>query len=259
MITLLVGENSFEIERSLDMIKREFAGQAERIDGASLDPAQLPELLMGGTLFAEKRLVVIKGLSGSAAAWTALTDWLPRTSDDIHLVLVETKPDKRTKTYKDLQKLAAVAEHHVWTERDATAAERWVAEEATRQEVSLDKKSIQHLVRRAGIDQWELFHAIEKLALVGNVTPELIDELIEANPEENIFLLFETALRGDMDGVRRMLATLKLTEDPFRLFGLISGQAFQLAALAVSDKPSAAVASDLGVHPYGLSKLSTLR
>jgi DNA polymerase III delta subunit len=51
-----------------------------------------------------------------------------------------------------------------------------------------------------------------------------------------------------------MLRTLELTEDPYRLFGLLAGQAFQLAAVATSS-PSDDVAKDLGVHPYAVSKL----
>jgi DNA polymerase III delta subunit len=57
--------------------------------------------------------------------------------------------------------------------------------------------------------------------------------------------------------VSSMIRTLELTEDPYMVFGLLSGQAFQLAALAVSDKPSSEVAKDIGAHPFAVSKLSS--
>ncbi|HEU4715546.1 MAG TPA: hypothetical protein VFS14_01825, partial [Candidatus Saccharimonadales bacterium] len=44
--------------------------------------------------------------------------------------------------------------------------------------------------------------------------------------------------------------------DAYRLLGLLSGQAVQLAVLTLADKPSAEVAKDTGVHPYALSKLA---
>ena len=110
MITLLVGDNSFEIRRALDHIIESFDGQVEKVDGSTLEVKQLPDLLMGATLFAEKRLVVIKDLSENTGLWTTLVDWLPRLSEDTHLVLVEEKPDKRTKTFKELQKIAKVKE-----------------------------------------------------------------------------------------------------------------------------------------------------
>jgi DNA polymerase-3 subunit delta len=229
----------------------------EKIDGSELELKQLPDLLMGGTLFAEKRLVVIKQLSESKVIWPILGDWLPRMSDDIHLVLVDSKLDKRTKTYKDLLKVAAVTEYPAWSERDIAKAEQWVAGEVKALGCDIDRAAVRLLVQRVGADQWLLHQALQKLAVLDDVTPEIISEVIEANPIESVFDVFEAALRGDADKLKRMIATLELTEDPYRLLGLLSGQAFQLAALAVAgDKTSAEVAKDLGVHPYGLGKLT---
>lgn len=257
MITLLTGENSFENERALARIIRESIVPVERIDGASLEVKQLPDLLMGATLFAQERLVVIRNLSENKTLWNDFGVWLPRISEDIHLVLVETKPDKRTKTFKEIQKVAHVMESKVWTERDTNTAEQWVVEEAKRQGFVLDKKSARFLVERVGVDQWLLFQAIEKLAVLDEVTLAHIEEVIEPNPTENVFILLETALRGDLVRVQTMINTLELNEDPYRLFGLLSSQGFQLAALCVTDKPSAEVAKDLGAHPFVLSKLSS--
>ena len=69
------------------------------------------------------------------------------------------------------------------------------------------------------------------------------------------FLLFESALKGNRERVAQMIRTLQLNDDPYRLFGLLAGQAFQLLAVAVSDS-GANVAKDLGVHPYALQKMT---
>ena len=256
MITLLTGENSFEINRALEKITAGFRGRAEKIDGSTLELKQLPDLLMGATLFAEKRLVIVKELSENKTVWNIFDTWLPRVSDDLHLVLAEAKPDKRTKTYKALQKAATVHEFKLWSERDTVKAERWAVDEAKQLGFSLDAKSAHALVARTGPDQWLLFQALQKLAVAGEVTPKTIEEIIEANPLENVFNLFDAALRGNPAKVKGMLETLELNEDPFRLFGLLAGQAFQLAALAVSEKTDAEVAKDIGAHPFALSKLA---
>jgi DNA polymerase III delta subunit len=256
MITLLIGENSFENERKLREIQSQFDGVSEIVDGAEIELKQLPDLLMGATLFASSRLVVVKRLSENKTLWSGFESWIPRVSDDIHLVIVEPKPDKRTKTFKELQKVATIHDAQVWTERDTLKAEQWVTKEAQALGFSLDKKSAQVLVSRVGVDQWQLYRALEKLAVIGEVNPAVIEELIEANPLENVFNLFEAALRGDALKVKHMIETLELTEDAYRLFGLLSGQAFQLAALSVSEKSSAEVAKDLGAHPFALSKLA---
>jgi DNA polymerase III delta subunit len=256
VITVLTGDNGFELKRALDDIVSAFDGAAEKFEGAELQLAQMPDLLMGATLFADKRLIVIKGLSENRSLWDALPDWLPRVVNDIHVVLVEQKPDKRTKTYKDLKKFARVKEFAQWGDRDLGSAENWVLVEAKRHGMTLNKKSAQLLVARIGIDQWQLYHALQKLAVLGEVTTEIIENTIEATPTENVFNLLDAALRGDSKKVVQMISTLQRIQDPFMTFGLLSGQVFQLAALAVSDKPSAAVASDIGAHPFAVGKLA---
>jgi DNA polymerase III delta subunit len=149
-----------------------------------------------------------------------------------------------------------VDEFRLWSERDTVKAEKWATDEAKLLGFSLDASSARALVARVGVDQWLLFQALQKLAVTDTVTPVVIEEIIEANPLENIFNLFDAALRGNAVKVKRMLETLELTEDPFRLFGLLAGQAFQLVALAVSEKPEVEVAKDFGAHPFALSKLA---
>lgn len=257
MITVLTGENSFEVERALRSITQAFDGVAEKIDGEELDLKTLPDLLMGGTLFASRRLVIIKNLSENKAIWADFGEWLPRISDDTQLVLVEPKPDKRTKTYKLLKDQAEVREYATWKEGDTRTAEQWVSDEVKRRKMILDSASIRTLVAWVGIDQWQLHFALEKLAVLDAVTPEIIREVTEAAPTENVFHVFETALRGDHVSLRRLLVTLEHSEDGYRLFGLLANQAYQLAALAVADQPAADVARALGVHPYALSKMQS--
>jgi DNA polymerase III delta subunit len=256
VLQLSIGENSFESAREIERLTRGFGGEIYRLDGESLEVAQLPDLLMGSTLFSDKKLVIIKNLSANKTLWSVLSDWTARLSDDVHLVLVEAKPDKRTKTYKDLRENAAIKEFALWSERDATKAEQWVIEEAKANGFALDKKSAQALVLRIGVDQWLLYQAIQKLAVLPKVDAAVIENVIEAAPSENVFNLLDAALRGNAVKVRQMLQVLETTEDPYRLFGLLSGQVFQLAVLGVSEKPAALVASDLAAHPFALSKLA---
>lgn len=255
MITVLTGTNSFEMNEALQAIVAQFEGTAERIDGADLELKQLPDLVMGGTLFAEKRLVIIRGLSENKTLWEKLPEWLPRVSDDVHLVLVETKPDKRTSAYKELKKAADVREFAEWTDRDRALADAWVQKRAESQGVKLDKKLAHHIVERVGLDQWQLAQALDKLALADTIDVATIEALIDANPAENIFQLFETALNGDSVKLHEMLQTLELTEDPYQLFALLSSQAFQLAGITYAG-PDQNPAQDLAIHPFVASKLS---
>lgn len=255
MITVLTGENTFEVQRALDALVRDFSGTPERIDGAELELRQLPDVLMGATLFAPQRLVIVKGLADNSTIWAALPDWLERVSEDVQLVLVEAKLDKRTTTYKRLKEVADLREFPLWKEGDIRSAEDWVRTEATTRDIALDPASVRALVARVGADQWQLHYALEKLAVLEAVTPQLIEEVIDAQPSESVFQVLDLALSGNRAGLRRVLTTLAHSEDGFRLFGLLAGQVYQLATLAVSERSSGEVAKQLGVHPYALGKL----
>jgi DNA polymerase-3 subunit delta len=256
VIYLFVGENSFEVEREIARQIADFDGEIEKHDGESLVIADLQDLLQGQTLFSDKRLIIIKHLSENKAVWEILASRIESMSSDIDLLLIEPKPDKRTKAYKDIVKHATLKDFPAWTHRDTNQAVRWVADEAKNRGVGLTDKHARHLVQRVGFDQWRLHHAIEKLSLAGDVSIEVIDELIEANPDENIFALLDTALRGDAKGIQDSIANLKLSNDAYQTFGLLSSQILQLSALALTDKPSDEVAKDIGAHPFVLSKLA---
>lgn len=255
MILVLSGTNSFAVQQVLRKVISEFDGRPERIDGTELELRNIPDLLMGGTLFAEKRLVIIRDLSSNSALWSKLPDWLARVSDDVQLVLVEDKLDKRTSAYKALKKAASVQEYNLYEERDRPLVETWLTRYAEQHGLQLDRKLTSHIVARVGLDQWQLAQAVEKLLLSEKQDIETIDALIEPTLSENIFALFETALNGDAKEVQRLIRTFELTEDPYATFALLSSQAFQLAAIAAAgaqNDPS----KDLGIHPFVASKMT---
>ena len=254
MITLLMGDNSFELDEARSRLVTSFDGRAEKIDGTSIELRNIPDLLMGSTLFAEKRLVIIRDLSKNSSVWEKLSDWLPRISDDIHLVLIDEKPDKRTVAYKELKKVADVHEFTSWTDRDRGAAESWLATQAKALGLTLDKRSVHHIVERVGLDQWQLRYALEKLLYVDTIDEHTINTVIDANPSENVFQLFELALEGHTKRLHAILATLELTEEPYRLFALLSSQAVQLAAIAQAGSDDVPT-KDFSIHPYVASKL----
>lgn len=254
MITWLVGENSFEVREALKAIEAEFGAPAERVDGTEVSLAQLPDLLMGISLFASQRLVAITNLSQNSTVWEKLPDWLPRVNDDIHIVFIDTKPDKRTTSYKALKKAAELHEFPAWTDRDISKAEQWVSARAQAQGVAIDRSSVQHLVARVGLDPWQLVHALDTLSLLDAITPESINQVIPPNLRENIFQLFETALEGKPQLVADQIKTLALQEDPYALFALLSSQAMTLAAVTYADD-SANPTKDFAIHPFVASKL----
>lgn len=257
MITLMTGDNSFEIERYIQNEIHNFAGQVENIDAEYINLNNLPDLLMGVSLFSQKRFIIIRRLSQNSSIWKIIGDWLDKISDDINLIIIEPTLDKRTSAYKAISKIGDIKEFVSWSDRDYLKAEQWVMDEAKKQGFELNKENARLLVRKVGVDQWQLFHALEKLAVLDNVTSKVIDNVIETNSFENALNLLESAIQGDVMVVRKTIFNIKNRDDPHRLFALLSSQAFNILAIYASEN-SKNVSNDLGVHPYVVTKLSPI-
>lgn len=252
VIYYLYGDNSFEIEQALARIVTGAVSVVERIDGNELGINDLPNIFAGQTLFSLQRTIVIRGLVDNKAAWSKLEDYIENVDADTTVVLIDTKPDKRTRTFKKLQKLASVQEFKLKNERELG---QWLVGFATR-EFSLDigRREASLLIDRVGPDQWALYHALEKLQAVESVTSDAIETYIDQQPRENVFLLLQSALRGDSEKVQHIIEILSITEDGFRTFGLLTSQVVMLCALSLAGDDDN-VAKDFGASPFVLQKL----
>lgn len=70
------------------------------------------------------------------------------------------------------------------------------------------------------------------------------------------FRLLDVALAGDKQQIQMMIDDMKLSEDPYLMFGLIASQVFNLTAVW-SAEAGDDLAKDLGLKPYTLSRLKT--
>ncbi len=257
MIILLTGNNSFAIRAYVNHLVDKYDEHAvSRREGLDLTVEELPELLEGTNLFASERLVIIKEAGANKQVWEALNDYASRVSEDIELVLVETAPDKRTKTYKTLSKVAKVRD---FAELNEQQAREWVVEQVKSAEQIILPSDATRLVEMVGTDQWRLYHEIDKLLLLKDTTSERINEVVEATPHANVFALIDSALDGQSGRVMKQLRGMQTEAEPYKLFGLLASQVFQLALLA-SDKtkPSDIIAKEIGTHPYPLKKMRPL-
>lgn len=259
MIHFFFGTNSYQLKQALDALildAREKHGEhaVEKIDGETLEIEQLPDLLQGATLFAPERTVVIRDAGKNKIIWEAVGEKISDLPDSLTLVLVETAPDKRLKTFKTLQKLAEVRE---FKELNEVEAARWLIDEAGKRGGGMTKADTEILVARAGADQARLSNELDKLLLYGEISAESIEKLVEPTPHANVFALLDAALAKKPEAVRKLLRDAKISEDPYMLFGLLSSQIMQLAALVYAERRSSdEVAKALKTHPYPLKKMA---
>lgn len=256
MITLIIGENAYERDRAVASIVADFEDETERYDGVEISVEDIRQFMQGLSLFATKRLIIIKNLSENKAAWEEMAIQADNDSADTHIVLIEPKPDKRTKAYKTLHQYAKVSEHKPFNERDTGRVTSWVKQVAASERIDIAPEAISELVRRVGVDQYQLYNELTRLSVLGTITKDVVEAHTELSSHDNVFTLLSTALEGDNTRLHQKIATLQLTNDPYMTFGLLSAQIFQLSALVLVHKPPQETAQLIGASPFVLHQLS---
>lgn len=256
MIYLLHGNNEFEKRAALAAL----VGDADvmRRDGEALTLADIQEITIGQTLFTQSSVYVISKLSENPDIWPRL----PEISfdDDNTIILVENKLDKRTKTYKWLQKTAKTQEFVPLSDRQKPQLITWCETQAHERGYKLTRKQIGMLIDRLGFDQLRLSNFLDQLALAEKMTDALINDLVPLARSENVFDLFVAALSKDYETVHNIISYLESesgTDGAYQTMGLLASQATNMAALVLAGGDNNTVAADLSINPYVLQRLSS--
>lgn len=260
MLLALTGENSFEIAHAEKQIISAFVAKhgyhgVVKIDGELFDARDFSGLLQGATLFSQASLVIIKELSKNKTAWEALGDWLGKIPDETTLVIIESSPDKRTKTYKQLKpnfkELALL---------DNPKLIAWAQTYAKSSGGELGRLEAQNLINRAGFDQWRLSTEIDKLINYdAKINLQNIELLVEPGLDGSAFELLDSAMAGDTLRLNKLINQLKTEEDPYKFFGLLASQVHSLAVVASANGKSAdTIAKEAGIHPFVVRKSQSL-
>ena len=256
MIYLFYGENEFEKRRAIaKLIGNE---KAARHDGEDLTLAGMQEIAIGQTLFMNSSVYLISKLGENSEVWSQLPGM--KFDDDRMIILAEDKIDKRTKTYKWLQKNAKVQEFSPLSDRQKPQLLKWCVAEAKARGCELTNHQAEIIVDRLGFDQLRLSNFLDQLALAEKVTDDLIDNFIPLARTENVFDLFISALAGDYDKVHDIISYLESesgAEGAYQTMGLLASQATNLTALVLADGDSKLVAADFSANPYVLRKLAS--
>lgn len=263
-IIILFGENSYEKSVELAKLKQQAEKsnfEIENLNVDSLSKDDFVSAICGVSLFAEKRFVIAKNLSEKSEIWSELEAILVRISSDVCFCLVEEKIDKRSSFYKNISKVADAREFKNLTAKDAKTLAEFARTFAKKQGLSLDSKLANFLVAWVGVNEWAVQNAVERLALLGEISEEKIREFIPQNVESNSFEVFETALRGNFEAVILQISKLKISEGTdggYLFFGLISSQFFNLVALKLgksAGKTTAEIAKEIGANAWALGKM----
>lgn len=268
MIYLIVGTNAYRVQHELQQLVKSLGVRPEKIDAASLDLNKLADTVRGLNLFQERRLIIVEHLSERKDLWDKLGEWASDIAVETYLVLIEPRPDKRTKTFKILQKTAKLVEAMPLTDRQRPAAEKWLLDYASEHGVRLTKTQASNMIARAivadeksrsaEIDQLQLTHAVAALKNTVKIDDAAIATVLPPAREFSVFDIIELAVCGKTANLRSALDELRRSDDVYKVAPLVWSQWSQLVLLAKAEAAGASDTIDLGMHPFVAKKLRPL-
>ena len=268
MIYLIIGTNAYRAQYELQRLVKSLGVRPEKIDASSLDLNKLADTVRGLNLFQERRLIIVEHLSERKDLWDKLGEWASDIAVETYLVLIEPRPDKRTKTFKILQKTAKLVETMPLTDRQRPAAEKWLLDYASEHSVKLTKTQASNMVARAivadeksrsaEIDQLQLTHAVAALKNTVKIDDAAIATVLPPAREFSVFDIIELAVRGETTNLRSALDELRRSDDVYKVAPLVWSQWSQLVLLAKAEAAGASDKIDLGMHPFVAKKLRPL-
>lgn len=257
VITLIFGENTYERDQQLKRLVGN-TNEIARLSAEVIDAGVIQQVLYGASLFSSQSTTVIDELSENKVAWDLLGKALEQDRGvEAQVVLLETKPDKRTKVYKLLQKKAKVIECKPFSDKNPNTAVAWLKKYAAEHTIVVDAAAATEIVRRIGVEQYALVNEIQRLSLLGTITLDTVKSYTPDISQDTAFSLLSMAIKGDAVGVQNKIRVLQRTEDAYRVQGLIISQVYMLAALYYGEGNDS-IATEIGVHPYALNQLQAI-
>jgi len=259
MVRLLTGDNQFAIDDRVRTLRRDFVNTEGEyglsvLDGSDVTPARVKEAIHQLPFLVNRSLVIIKSVFASKDIVDMLADELNEIPSDIDVVLVDTKADKRTRLYKELEKNKSIESLQNPSEQ---ALIRWVVEYTESLGGSMNDTDARYLVERIGTDQLLLKQEIDKLVAYNkNVTQHSINLLTEPKLTDSVFDLLDATFQQKKDLAWQVYAHLvEARIDAAEILGLMAWQLNILLVVASArQKPKEEIASKARIHPFVVSR-----
>ncbi len=223
-IYLFMWENSYTLDKELKRWKDSFA---EKYSSESVflfnrenwDYGQIKQTIFSGWFFVTNKLIILYGIPLDTEKSNAIkAEEIEKLAEDImnyplpeevNLVCVSYKPDKRGRFYKRFDKLdkenpsqKTVKSFEPLKEYELS---NFVVQES--KDLNLDSKVVQALIHKVWNDQFRLESEIDKLRYWKKyyneeITPKVIDEVSFGMIEEDIFKLLDLALTDTKSAIK---------------------------------------------------------
>lgn len=186
-----------------------------------------------------------------------LEEWLANPSPTATVVFIAPyeKLDGRKRITKKMREMTTVIEALRLEGNDLFT---WIQQEARTNGVNITTQTAQVLVSMAGDNLLTLSNEIGKIAVYlgeqGEITPDVIEELVTRTPEMDVFRLTDAYIAGNIGRTVSIYHDLlRNGEEPIMLTSLVAGQIrlmIHVQSLRRKGYQQHQIAKTLHVHPY---------
>jgi DNA polymerase III subunit delta len=263
MKVTLTGSNFYLLKKRLDELAGKFIAEygelaIERIDAEEAESQAILDAVQSLPFLSPRKMVVVRNGSANKNISGQIEQIIDSAGDTTDLIFYETLPDKRSSYFKVLKSKTELEE---FSELDARALAKWLAQEAKKQGGSLTLADASYMVERAGNNQQQLASELYKLITYDpKITRANIDLLTEKTPQSKVFDLLDSAFAGDKERALELYADQRAQKvEPQAIMAMITWQ-LKLLALAKlgAGKSSQQIAKDAGLSPYPVMKAQNL-
>jgi len=259
MIKTVLGDDSFSVssfikELTIDFAKKHGKLAIEKYDLEEDELQTILDSILNFSLFAEEKLVLVRGVQAEKDFTTKLLDQKNNIPDTTDVLLIGGKPDKRAKSYKDLKKNTEFIEFNQSQERDHA---RWVIEEVKKSGGEITRGDANYLVDRVGVDKMNLVNEMKKLVIYDpKITRDSINKLTVPNPKSTIFELIDAAFSGNMKRAFTLYDEQRAQKiEPLAVVGMIAWQLQTLTILVLNkNKDQSVIAKEAKLNPFVIRK-----
>lgn len=258
MIYFFYGENSFAINRTRDEILHDFEKNfgENSIEKIAFDDENFLDKIreiFNVNLFFKKRLFLFENPEKNPENWREIGENLARFSEaENEILIIAENPDKRTKTFKDLLKIAGKNAREF---RKKSPRETIIFTENLARELgfSVQKNAAEKLANFCAFDEWRIFSELKKMREIStDLSENLIEKFVTPDLSANAFLILDLAISGEKMHAKNELEKLRANrEEAMKFFGLLASQIFALSAAAAEKNPKF---SDYKIAPFQLQK-----
>lgn len=259
MISVVSGSNFSAIKEYVKKQTKKFVNEhddlaLEKISAEEANSEQIFSAVESVPFLSNKKMVVLEGLSYHKELVEDLDKFFARVNDAVNLIIVETKPDKRSAYYKRIKKLDNFIE---FNDLDQASLAKQLINNAKENSADITFANANYLIDRIGQNQLLLEKEILKLAAFDpNITRENIDLLTKQNPQSSIFNLLDSVFSGRLD------QSLKLYDEqraqgvePSNILGMLAWQLHIVAMISAARGKSNEEISKIGkVNPFVVQK-----